>query len=156
MRNPTIPLTRIVAQVIEANNESKQTQFVGSNQIVAKRQSHSGSYDAAFTLTHGFQAVGTCIAIFQVTVTPSGLADNNFMVSNVTPNVTNPNGSRFGSYENGQLSPINSVFCYRIALDNRLQDIWYIGIIGAQNRQLRLKIYVDANVDTTFKWSRIA
>lgn len=154
MRNPTIPVTQIVAELIRQGEEIKQTQLVGTDQILAKTTTTNSMI---IMLSQPFIAEPQAIVAFRIEVTPTNLADGNIFISNVTPIVTNNDGSRHGVYDYGisQIKRENTQVNMRIKTNDRTKDTHYISITGTMNEIINVKFRITSSSSMTYKVTKV-
>lgn len=151
MRQSTTSITEAVAELITDNNESKNTQFIGDNQVISKsvttpRQevglsSQPGSYRG--------------LAIFKITITPTKLEKGNMFISNLTPIVTDLGGNRRTMLVNGNYNDYG-VSASRILMNDPGRDTWYVWLSDLAQSRYFVSFRIATTSRVSYNVERIA
>lgn len=141
-------IVRMMRDMLLDLDEMKNTQPVGTNQIVVKKFAKSGAYDTQYTITAPFQSVGSSFKLLRITVTPTKLTPNNILLSEVVPELRYTNGNRVSNW-GGPTS--TSYGISKITDPNDLtKNTYLLFIVAPTNTIMRLKTYVIANAEVNF------
>ena len=141
-------IVRMMRDILLDLDEMKNTQPVGTNQIVVKKFAKGGAYDAQYTITAPFQSVGSSFKLLRITVTPTKLTPNNILLSEVIPELRYTNGNRVSNWGG---SSSTSYGISKITDPNDLtKNTYLLFIVAPTNTIMRLKTYVIANAEVNF------
>lgn len=141
-------IVRMMRDMLLDLDELKNTQPVGTNQIVVKKFSKSGSYDTQYTITAPFQSVGSSFKLLRITVMPEQIAPNNILLSEVIPELKYTNGTRVSNW--GSPSSTSYGISKITDPDDLTKNTYLLFIVAPTNTIMRLKTYVIANAKVTF------
>lgn len=151
MRQPTTSITETVADLIADNNESKNTQFIGNNQVISK------------SITTPKQEIGLSsapgsyrgLAIFKITITPTKLEEGNMFISNLTPIVTDLAGNRRTMLTNGNYNDYG-MSATRLSMNDTTKDTWYVWISDVASSRYLLSFRIATTSRVSYNIERLA
>ena len=151
MRQPTTSITETVAELVADNNESKNTQFIGDNQVISKSvttpkqevwlSSQPGSYRG--------------LAIFKITITTTKLEEGNMFISNLTPIVTDLAGNRRTMLVNGNYNDYG-MSASRILMNDPSRDTWYVWLSDLAQSRYFVSFRIATTSQVSYNIERIA
>lgn len=143
-------LVRQMRDILQALDELKTAQPVGTSQIVAKPYATADAYDRQFSITAPFQSVGSSVKAIRIDVEPTNMPEGNILLSDIVPELRYTNGVRVSNWTG---SAINlDTFFFLVLIDSAQEDrnSYILGIVAPTNTVMRLKVHITANATVDF------